>query len=258
MPKPARLLTAEPVLEISNIGILTALAAGAISFLSPCVLPLVPGYISYVAGNSGVTGEITRSSGRRLSALLLSTFFVMGFSTVFIALGASAMGISRLLLWYRYEANIIGGAIIILFGVFMTGLVRLPWLQRDFRFHGNIRGGRPIGAYILGLAFGFGWTPCIGPVLGAILTVSALSATASSGVALLGIYSIGLGVPFLLSALFTDGLARRLKRMRRTGQVLQAGAGGVLVVMGIAMITGRLSAFSFWLLERFPVLTTIG
>lgn len=201
---------------------------------------------------------MSRSIGGRLSAFLLSTLFVLGFSTVFIALGASAAGISRLLLWYRYEANIIGGAIIILFGVFMTGLVRLPWLQRDSRFHGNIRGGRPIGAYVLGLAFGFGWTPCIGPVLGAILTVSALSASASNGVALLGIYSIGLGVPFLLSALFTDGLASRLKRMRRTGQVLQAGAGGVLVLMGVAMITGRMSVFSFWLLERFPVLTTIG
>jgi len=109
------------VLEISNVGILTALAAGAISFLSPCVLPLVPGYISYVAGNSAATGEMSRSAGRRLSALLLSSFFVMGFSTVFIALGASAMGISRLLLWYRYEANIVGGGIIILFGIFMTG-----------------------------------------------------------------------------------------------------------------------------------------
>ncbi|MBA3518817.1 MAG: cytochrome c biogenesis protein CcdA [Rhizobiales bacterium] len=246
------------MLEISNIGILTALAAGAISFLSPCVLPLVPGYISYVAGNSAPTEEKTRSHGSRLPALLLSVFFVLGFSTVFIALGASATGISRLLLWYRYEANIIGGAIIIVFGVFMTGLVRLSWLQRDLRFHGDLRGGRPAGAYVLGLAFGFGWTPCIGPVLGAILTVSALSASASSGITLLGVYSIGLGVPFLLSAMFTDGLARYLKRMRRTGRLLQVGAGGILVVMGIAMITGQMSAFSFWLLERFPILTTIG
>ena len=246
------------MLEISNIGLLTALAAGAISFMSPCVLPLVPGYISYVAGNTAPAGEISRSRGRRLPALLLSTFFVLGFSTVFIALGASATGISRLLLWYRYEANIVGGTIIIVFGVFMTGLVPLPWLQRDLRFHGNLRGGRPAGAYILGLAFGFGWTPCIGPVLGAILTVSALSASASSGVALLSVYSIGLGVPFLLSAIFTDGLASRLKRMRRTGRVLQVGAGGIMVVMGIAMITGQMSVFSFWLLDQFPVLTTLG
>jgi cytochrome c-type biogenesis protein len=140
----------------------------------------------------------------------------------------------------------------------MTGLVRLPWLQRDFRFDGNLRGGRPLGAFVLGLAFGFGWTPCIGPVLGAILTVSALSSTASSGIALLGIYSVGLGVPFLLAAVFTESLAKRLKGMRRTGWILQIAAGAVMIVMGAAMMTGTISIFAFWLLEQFPVLTKIG
>lgn len=244
--------------EISNIGILTALAAGAISFLSPCVLPLVPGYISYVAGNAAVAGGPSQAISSRLSALLLSTWFVLGFSTVFVALGASATAISRLLLSYRYETNILGGAIIIVFGLFMTGLVWLPWLQREFRFHGNLPGGRPLGAYILGLAFGFGWTPCIGPVLGAILTVSALSSTASNGIALLSIYSVGLGVPFLLSALFTEGLAKRLKGMKRTGRLLQIAAGVIMVAMGVAMMTGTMSTFSFWLLEQFPILTKIG
>lgn len=186
--------------EISNIGILTAFAAGAISFLSPCVLPLVPGYISYIAGTSAGSGEPLRPSGGRLSTMLLSVLFVLGFSTIFVALGASATAISGLLLAYRYETNIVGGAIIIVFGVFTTGLVRLPWMERDVRFHGKVRGGRPLGAYLLGLAFGFGWTPCIGPVLGAILTVSALSATASDGIALLSIYSIGLGLPFRRSS----------------------------------------------------------
>lgn len=244
--------------EISNIGILTALAAGAISFLSPCVLPLVPGYISYVAGNAAVAGGPARSVETRLSTLILSTWFVLGFSTIFIALGASATAISGLLLSYRYETNILGGAIIIVFGVFMTGLLRLPWLQREFRIHGSPGGGRPLGAYVLGLAFGFGWTPCIGPVLGAILTVSAFSSTASNGIALLGIYSVGLGVPFLLSALFTESLAKRLKGMKRTGRLLQIAAGGIMVVMGGAMITGTMSTFSFWLLEQFPILTKIG
>lgn len=245
--------------EISNIGILAALAAGAISFLSPCVLPLVPGYISYVAGNTAVAGGAPgRATDNRLFTLLLSTYFVLGFSTVFVALGASATAVSQLLLSYRYETNIIGGAIIIVFGVFMTGLVRLPWLQRELRFHGNLAGGRPLGAYVLGLAFGFGWTPCIGPVLGAILTVSALSSTASNGIALLGIYSVGLGIPFLLSAMFTESLAKRLKGMRRTGRILQIGAGVIMIIMGIAMITGTMSTFSFWLLEQFPILTKIG
>lgn len=246
------------MLEISNTGILTALAAGAISFLSPCVLPLVPGYISYVAGNTVVAGERTCSFGGRLSTLFLSACFVLGFSTVFVALGASATATSRVLLSYRYETNLFGGAIIIIFGVFMTGLLRLPWLERELRFHGNLRGGRPFGAFVLGLAFGFGWTPCIGPVLGAILTVSALSSTASSGIALLSIYSVGLGVPFLLSALFTENLAKRLKAMRRTGWLLQVAAGSVMIVMGVAMITGTMSIFAFWLLEQFPILTTIG
>jgi cytochrome c-type biogenesis protein len=246
------------VFEISNIGILTALAAGAISFLSPCVLPLVPGYISYVAGNAAVAGGRSVSVGGRLPALILSTWFVLGFSTVFVALGAGATALSQLLISYRYEANILGGAIVILFGIFMTGLLRLPWLQQEFRFHGNIPGGRPLAAFVLGLAFGFGWTPCIGPVLGAILTVSALSSTASSGIALLSIYSVGLGVPFLLSALFTESLAKRLKGMRRTGWLLQVAAGGIMIVMGVAMITGTMTTFSFWLLEQFPILTKIG
>jgi cytochrome c-type biogenesis protein len=248
----------DAVFEISNIGIVTALAAGAISFLSPCVLPLVPGYVSYVAGSAAVAGGPTRSVGGRLSTLLLSAWFVLGFSSVFVALGASATAISRLLLGYRYETNLLGGAIIIVFGLFMTGLVRLPWLQWEFRFHGNFGGGRPLGAYVLGLAFGFGWTPCIGPVLGAILTVSALSSTASSGIALLGIYSVGLGVPFLLAALFTESLAKRLKGMKRAGRLLQITAGAIMIVMGVAMMTGTMTTFSFWLLERFPILTKIG
>lgn len=243
--------------EISNIGVLTAFGAGIISFLSPCVLPLVPGYVSYVAGTSVATAD-GRLVQTRLTTLLLSACFVLGFSTIFIALGASATAISRILLWYRYETNIIGGAIIILFGVFMTGLVKLPMLQREMRFHGNLTGGRPAGAYVLGLAFGFGWTPCIGPVLGAILTVSALSATASSGIALLSVYSLGLGLPFLLSALFMNGLMSRLKTMKRLGRLLQIGAGAIMIVMGVAMITGHMASFSFWLLDQFPILPRIG
>jgi cytochrome c-type biogenesis protein len=244
------------VLGASNIGVLTAFIAGVISFLSPCVLPLVPGYISYISGNT-----LHRTGGHpvgRLVTLFLSACFVLGFSTVFVALGASATAISRLLLSYRYETTMIGGAIIILFGVFMAGLVPMPWLERDLRFHGNVGTGRPAGAYILGLAFGFGWTPCIGPVLGAILTVSALSATASTGIALLTVYSIGLGAPFLLSAAFMDGLLQRLKSMRRTGRMLQVGAGGVMVAMGLAIMTGYMSVFSFWLLNNVPFLARIG
>ena len=245
-------------MDPSSIGALTALAAGAISFLSPCVLPLVPGYISYVAGSTAVADGPTRTLGSRMSALLLSTCFVLGFSAVFVALGASATGISQLLLSFRYEANLAGGAIIIVFGIFMTGLVRVPFLQRELRFHGSVAGGRPLGAFVLGLAFAFGWTPCIGPVLGAILTAGAISATAASGVALLSLYSIGLGVPFLLSAMFTATLLKRLAAMRRAGRVLHIVAGAIMILMGVAMITGRMSMFAFWLLEQFPILLRIG
>jgi cytochrome c-type biogenesis protein len=184
--------------------------------------------------------------------------FVFGFSTVFIALGASATALGQLLLRYRYETNIVGGAIIIVFGLFMLGLLRLSPLQRDVRFHANVPGGRPLGAYVLGLAFAFGWTPCIGPVLGAILTVSATSVTVADGIVLLTVYSLGLGVPFLLAAAFTGNLTTRLKTFGRVGRLLQYAAGAILVVMGIAMITGQLSAFSYWLIELFPMLGKIG
>ena len=241
---------------ISSIGAFTAFSAGLISFLSPCVLPLVPGYVSYVSGTT--LDERGRSSGSRFSTLLLSGCFVLGFSTIFVALGATATAFSRLLLSYRSEATLFGGAIVIVFGVFMTGLVRLPWLERDMRFQASLRGGRPLGAYLLGLAFGFGWTPCIGPVLGAILTVSALSSTASTGIALLTVYSLGLGIPFLMSAAFADSLMQRLKAMRRLGRTLRITAGGIMIVMGIAMVTGTMSAFSLWLLENVPMLASIG
>ncbi len=244
------------MLATSNIGLITAFTAGLVSFVSPCVLPLVPGYISYVSGQT--LGRQHHAGANQLVTLSLSLCFVLGFSTIFVALGATATALSRLLLFYRYEATLVGGAIVIVLGVFMTGLVRIPWFERDVRFHGSIPGGRPLGAFVLGLAFGFGWTPCIGPVLGGILTVSALSSTAAAGIVLLAVYSLGLGVPFLLSAAFADHLMQRLKSMRRLGRTLQVGAGGVMVAMGIAMITGTITAFSFWLLENVPTLARIG
>ena len=223
-------------LEISNIGVMTAIAAGAISFLSPCVLPLVPGYVSYIAGTPQANpGE--RAS--RVATLGLSLAFILGFSTVFIALGASATALSRLLRSYSYEAGIIGGVVVIVFGLFTTGLLRLPWLQRDVRYHGAVKGGSTLGAYLLGLAFAFGWTPCIGPILGAILTVSAVSATASDGIILLALYSIGLGIPFLLSALFTTSLLRGLKPMRRAGQDQRQAQKRRGPDLGREVVTGR-------------------
>ncbi len=246
--------------EASAIGLTVAFIAGLISFVSPCVLPLVPAYVSYVAGQPLRATRHRPDIGERLSALGLSAFFVLGFSTVFVALGASASALGRLLLQYRYEANLAGGAIVVLFGLLMLGMARgLPWLQRDFRFHPHhLAGGLPIPAFILGVAFGFGWTPCIGPILGAILTLSAAQTSISAGVGLLATYAAGLGVPFLLTAVFTRELAGRLKALRRFGAVLQFVAGLILVVMGIAIMTGQLSRFAFWLLQSFPVFGRIG
>jgi cytochrome c-type biogenesis protein len=245
--------------DISSIGLLTAFIAGAISFLSPCVLPLVPGYVSYIAGRPVRGGtDAGGAVALRLPALGLGVCFVLGFSTVFIVLGASATALGQLMLQYRYELNIAAGVIVILFGLFLIGLVRTSWLQRDLRFRLDIPGGGPAAAYLLGLSFAFGWTPCIGPILGAMLTMSAASATVKGGVILLAVYSLGLGVPFLLAAIFTDSLVARLRAMSRIGRALQIAAGTLLVVMGIAMITGYLSAFSYWLLEMFPALGRIG
>ncbi len=244
--------------ELTAIALMTAFGAGTISFLSPCVLPLVPGYISYVAGDALAHGHHTDDRAHRLAVLGLSLCFVAGFSTVFIALGAGATALGQLLLRYKYETNIAGGVIVIMFGLFMIGMVKLPWLQRDLRYHGNIKGARPLGAYLIGLAFAFGWSPCIGPVLGVILTLSAALSTVSNGIALLGAYSLGLGIPFLFTALFMGAVLKRLKSMRRFGRWLQIGAGAGMVFMGVAMITGWLTTFAFWLLQTFPVFAAIG
>ena len=246
------------MLEISGIGILAAFLAGAISFLSPCVLPLVPGYVSYIAGQPELRTARNPGLRARAGALGLSTCFVLGFATVFVALGAGASALGSLLLTWRVELNLVGGAIIALFGLVMMGVLRVGALYRDTRWHLDVPGGRPLGAYVLGLAFAFGWTPCIGPILGAILTVSASAANYTDGIWLLSIYSAGLGVPFLLAALFTDALAARARQIGRAGRWLYKGAGLVMVVMGLAVMTGQLSRFAYWLLQTFPVLGQIG
>src|SRR5258708_18377494 len=245
-------------MENSMTTTVAVFVAGIISFLSPCVLPLVPGYVSYIAGQSMAASPTSKVLIVRAQAVGLSACFVLGFATIFVILGASATKLGQALISYRYELNLIGGLIVIGFGLFSTGLLPLPWLQRDFRFDLALPGGRPVAAYLLGMAFAFGWTPCIGPVLGAILTVSATSATVAEGVKLLAIYSLGLGMPFLLVAMFTGGLLARLKSIGRVGRLLEILAGSIMVLMGVAIITSQLSTFSFWLLETFPILSTIG
>ncbi len=245
-------------MDISGVAVLAAFVAGLISFLSPCVLPLVPAYVSFIAGES-LEDLVERPKRQtRFAAVSLAALFVAGFSTIFVILGASATLMGDLLRAHLYELNIAAGIVVILFGLVMMGALRLAPLQRELRFHSMLPGGRPVGAYILGAAFAFGWTPCIGPVLASILAVAATSATVGGGIALLAIYSIGLGVPFLIAAGFTGAFLRHSRGLGRFGRSLQIAAGVVLVLMGIAMLTGYLSDLAFWLLATFPILQTLG
>jgi cytochrome c-type biogenesis protein len=238
------------------IGLSTAFVAGVISFLSPCVLPLVPGYLSYVTGSS--LEDLRDQTTSRLHALAYAIWFVLGFSAVFVALGASATALGSLLLDYRYELGIVAGVVVMLFGFHLLGLSPFSAMQQEARFHLDVPGGRAVGAFLLGLAFAFGWTPCIGPVLGAILTMGASTANVGQGTLLLAVYSLGLGLPFLVAALFTGALLRQLRRLARAGRNLQRVAGGLLVLMGILMLTGQLEVLAYWLLETFPGLARIG
>ena len=249
------------MIELSIIGVLSAFAAGIISFLSPCVLPLVPGYVSFIGGYSldhQQQVQDQRTFRQSLATLGLSFNFVLGFSTVFIAFGASATAIGQWLFYYRYEANIAGGVIIIIFGFFMSGLLRISWLEKEFRYYGKLPRVGGFSAYLLGLAFAFGWTPCIGPILGAILTLSASSTLISNGTALLAFYSFGLGVPFMLAALFTDRFIQHSNYLKKHGKTLHIITGGILVLMGVAMITGYLTDFAIWILKTFPWLGQLG
>lgn len=242
-----------------DIGYTSALLAGAISFLSPCVLPLVPPYLCYMAGVSVEDFRQADTARNTRLALLAAAFaFVLGFSTVFTALGAGASTIGVLLRAWQQELAIAAGIVIIVMGLNFLGLVRIPFLSREARFHS---GGRPASlgaAYVMGLAFAFGWTPCIGPVLGPILTLAGGRETVGEGALMLGVYSLGLGIPFLVAALFSDAFMRFLQRFRmHLGQVEKA-MGGLLVLAGVLFLTGGMQTMAYWLLETFPALGRLG
>ena len=244
------------MIELTIVGAATAAGAGLISFLSPCVLPLVPGYLSSVAGSS--LEDLRDRPVARARALPLAFCFTAGFSTVFVLLGASATMLGGLLLQWKYELNFVAGLLVTLFGLHLAGLSPAGLFQREARFHLDLQGGRALGAFAMGLAFAFGWTPCIGPILGAILTLGASSGNVAIGTALLAFYAAGLALPFLVAAMFTGQLLVQLRRLSRVGRHLQRVSGGALVVMGLLMLTGRLETIAYWLLESFPQLSRIG
>ena len=241
-----------------TLGLTVAFGAGVVSFLSPRVLPLVPAYVSYLAGDDAAPVATVGRVPLRPRAMLASVPFVAGFSAVFIGFGASASALGRVLQHYRYEANAVAAVVVVLMGLAMLGLTRrMPWLNRDLRLQPQIASRTPLAAFALGAAFAFGWTPCIGPVLAGILALTAVS-TDGAGIGLLGAYSLGLGLPFLVTALFVERAAGALRRARRAGVVLRVVGGLVMVAMGVAMFTGQLTVLSLWLLDTFPSLATIG
>ncbi|MEX0751839.1 MAG: cytochrome c biogenesis protein CcdA [Xanthobacteraceae bacterium] len=242
----------------ADVSIFAALLAGLISFLSPCVLPLVPPYLVYLSGLSLERfADAEPEPAVRRETVLGALLFVLGFSTVFVALGAGASAIGGLVRAYSDVLAKIAGVAIIVMGLHFLGLLRFEWLTRQKRFHVV----KPVGlwgAYVMGLAFAFGWTPCIGPVLAAILAVAASEATVAKGAGLLAIYSLGLGVPFLLAAFAVEPFAAFLSRFRAHLAKIEIVMGALLVLTGIAFLTGFVTTASFWLLETFPVLGTIG
>lgn len=250
------------MLTVAGISLFSALIAGALSFLSPCVLPLVPPYLCYMAGvsvedfrNGGQGAAAARS---RNAVIVSSIFFTLGFATVFVALGAGASAIGLLLRQYIDVLSKVGGVIIIIMGLNFLGLFRIGILAREARFQSSGKPASLSGAYLMGLAFAFGWTPCIGPVLGAILGIAAASDTAGSGAFLLAVYSLGLAVPFWIAAFFSGAFMRFLSRFRKHLGAVEKVMGGLLVLTGIAFLTGFVANVAIWFQQTFPILGQIG
>ena len=236
-------------------GLIVAFIAGLISFLSPCVLPIVPPYIAYMSGVA--LTEIQNRKGRQ-KIILTALFFVLGLSTVFIFLGFSASAIGAIFFEYQTLLNTIAGLIIMLFGLHFLGIYRLQFLDREARFEVDNFQGTVFGSYVLGLAFAFGWTPCIGPQLGAILSLAASHGSIVKGTVLLAFYAMGLGIPFLIVAIFINRLEGFLKFFKQYFKIIERIMGLLLWTVGLLMLTGGFSSISFWLLETFPALGILG
>ena len=297
---------------MSEIGLLTAFVGGLLSFLSPCVLPLAPPYLAYMAGTtldqvSGASGEVDRKVARKVA--ISSLFFVAGLATVFVTLGATATLAGQTLAAWRYEFAIAAGFVIYVLGqhfigfrrapltyavvlavlaafallgdaplaelalrhgpvlaalgllvaaLRLSGWERIPLLMREARFSPAGQAGSYGGAYVIGLAFAFGWTPCIGPILGSILFLAAQEEHVGTGVGMLGVYAMGLGLPFVVAALFVRPFLRVMIRFRRHMGTVETAMGGLLVAVGAMMMTGSFETLAFWLLETFPALARIG
>jgi len=235
---------------------IVALLGGLLSFLSPCVLPIVPPYLAYMGGITiSEMGEV-RTARRR--AVLSAFFFVLGLSTVFILLGATASVFGRFFLQNQEWFVILSGVVVMVFGAHFVGVYRIPILDREARIDAGDKGGSAFGAYLLGLAFAFGWTPCIGPQLGMILSIAAQDASVSRGAVLLAVYAMGLGIPFLLVAAFFPSMTGVIAWMKRHMVQIERTMGLLLWTVGLMMVTGKFTDLAWWLNEKFPVLQNFG
>jgi cytochrome c-type biogenesis protein len=243
---------------MADVSILAALLAGLISFLSPCVLPLVPPYLVFLAGSS--LERLEEGGGQlqvRREAIVAAALFVAGFSTIFVALGAGASAIGGVLRFYSQELALIAGIAITVMGLHFLGITPIRFLYRQAR----LEVPRPVGlwgAYVMGLAFAMGWTPCIGPILATILAVAATEATVTKGAGLLAVYSLGLGVPFMIAALAVEPFAAFMTRFKAYLPYMEKTMGALLVLTGLAFLFGVFTLFNLWLIETFPVLQSIG
>ncbi|RMH62912.1 MAG: cytochrome c biogenesis protein CcdA [Zetaproteobacteria bacterium] len=241
------------MIEVTLAG---ALLAGFLSFLSPCVLPLVPAYLSYISGVS--VAELRQGEQVRRRALLQSLWFIAGFSLVFVALGVSATLIGQWLLAHMAMLGKLAGVIIIVFGMHYAGIVRIPLLMMEARFDaGAVDARHGLGALVLGAAFAFGWTPCIGPILGAILAIAGSQEEWTRGMGLLAVYSLGLAIPFLLAAFATDAFLRWAQGFKRHFALVEKVSGILLMVVGLLIFLGSFSVISAWLIRLFPALANI-
>jgi cytochrome c-type biogenesis protein len=238
-----------------NVTLFAAFAAGFLSFISPCVLPLIPGYVSFVSGVSldemrGTSAAASSSSRRQV--LVTSLAFVCGFSLVFIALGASASAIGKLLLAKLPLLAKIAGALIVVFGLHTMGLFRIAALEKEKRVHAQRKPAGPFGAVLVGIAFAFGWTPCIGPILGGILVIAGSKQTVSEGVALLAVYSLGLGIPFLVTSMAINQFFAATSRIRKHYHAIEMASGALLVAIGVLIFTDQLTVIVRYLEPYLP------
>jgi cytochrome c-type biogenesis protein len=250
-----------------NVTLLAAFGAGILSFISPCVLPLVPGYLSYISGLSldemrgtgaisagaGVGVAVVASPAARRQVVLSSLAFIFGFSLVFIALGAAASAIGQFLISQQALFNRIAGAIIIVFGLHTMGVLRIEWLYQEKRVHTSRRPAGLVGAALIGIAFAFGWTPCIGPILAGILALAGTQETVGQGVRLLAVYSLGLGVPFLATALMMNRFFTAMGRIRRHYHKIELVSGALLVAIGLLIFSNKFTIIAQKLTPYLPV-----